>query len=498
MLRRVFLYCLRGWKKSVTLLVMCTVLFSVLLALFPIRRAASSAADALSLSLGTAFSMSMADNTKTSPELYEKKPQEGGGFSYVYIGAERLDDSVIDAVMAIDGVDAYNVDNFWWFYLPDLTLRPGIYAKTIPGEGSTSVEYDLAGRQTSTVFFCMDSSRQEYFLRGALKLIEGRHITPDDRQKAVISTYLAETNDLEIGDMIHTESLKLQYDGRGTREDLFGSYELEIIGLFDVISDQFTEPLSVEVWLAENHIFSDYNTCRLAFDDIARSIGTESEANFYSNVTFFIDDPAKLSDIMQQVKSSTSFTPGLYNIRVANPAYAQSIAPLTRLRSLCTAFLIVLAVGLCVLLHFLLKSRLLARRREVAVLLACGVSKARVAMQLFLELFLILAIAFCIACPIGNALAMRFGNDMYEMTLNETTVETEDGTEQKVLPITKGQWDSFINTPSFAPDAIEVAPLSASEILLAAGACCILTALSVAIPVRRLLKTPPQRLFSRL
>ena len=58
MLRRVFLYCLRGWKKSVTLLVMCAVLFSVLLALFPIRRAASSAADALSLSLGTAFSMS--------------------------------------------------------------------------------------------------------------------------------------------------------------------------------------------------------------------------------------------------------------------------------------------------------------------------------------------------------------------------------------------------------------------------------------------------------
>ena len=35
MLRRVFLYCLRGWKKSVTLLVMCAVLFSVLLALFP-------------------------------------------------------------------------------------------------------------------------------------------------------------------------------------------------------------------------------------------------------------------------------------------------------------------------------------------------------------------------------------------------------------------------------------------------------------------------------
>ena len=45
MLRRVFLYCLRGWKKSVTLLVMCAVLFSVLLALFPIRRAASSAAE---------------------------------------------------------------------------------------------------------------------------------------------------------------------------------------------------------------------------------------------------------------------------------------------------------------------------------------------------------------------------------------------------------------------------------------------------------------------
>ena len=250
--------------------------------------------------------------------------------------------------------------------------------------------------------------------------------------------------------------------------------------------------------IAENHIFSDYNTGRQVFDDIAEATGTESDAHYYTNVTFFIDDPAKLSDIMEQVKSSTSFTPSLYDIRVANPAYTQSIAPLTRLRGLCTAFLIVLAVGLCVLLHFLLKSRLLARRREVAVLLACGVSKVRVAMQLFLELFLILAVAFCIACPIGSALAVRFGNDMYEMTSGETTVETEDGEEQKVLPIATGEWDSFINTPSFAPDAIEVAPLSVSEILLAAGACCILTVLSVAIPVRRLLKTPPQRLFSRL
>ena len=152
MLRRVFLYCLHGWKKSVTLLVMCTVLFSVLLALFPIRRAASSAADALSLSLGTAFSMSMADNTETSPELYEKRIQEGGGFSYAYIGTERFDDNVINAVMAIEGVVSYNSCMILWFYLPDLMLQPGIYAKKIPGESWGTVEQDLANRQTSTVF----------------------------------------------------------------------------------------------------------------------------------------------------------------------------------------------------------------------------------------------------------------------------------------------------------------------------------------------------------
>ena len=108
MLRRVFLYCLRGWKKSVTLLVMCAVLFSVLLALFPIRRAASSAADALSLSLGTAFSMSMADNSLVSPELYKTVEFDDGSTAYQYIGPERFDDSVINAVMAIDGVVSYN------------------------------------------------------------------------------------------------------------------------------------------------------------------------------------------------------------------------------------------------------------------------------------------------------------------------------------------------------------------------------------------------------
>ena len=108
MLRRVFLYCLRGWKKSVTLLVMCTVLFSVLLALFPIRRAASSAADALSLSLGTAFSMSMADNSFVSPELYKTVEFDDGSTAYQYIGPERFDDSVVEAIMAIDGVVSYN------------------------------------------------------------------------------------------------------------------------------------------------------------------------------------------------------------------------------------------------------------------------------------------------------------------------------------------------------------------------------------------------------
>ena len=153
MLRRVFLYCLRGWKKSFTLLIMCAVLFSVLLALFPIRRAAASAADALSLSLGTAFSMSMADNTQSSPELYETTVHEGGGVSYTYIGSERLDDSVIDAVMAIDGVVSYNVCEWAPFYMPYLALQPGIYANKIPGEGLSSAEYDLAGRQMSTFFF---------------------------------------------------------------------------------------------------------------------------------------------------------------------------------------------------------------------------------------------------------------------------------------------------------------------------------------------------------
>ena len=44
---------------------------------------------------------------------------------------------------------------------------------------------------------------------------------------------------------------------------------------------------------------------------------------------------------------------------------------------------------------------------------------------------------------------------MYRKGDNSYVIETEYG-EQRVLPIQPGQWDSFVDVPSYAPEEIDV------------------------------------------
>ena len=75
-----------------------------------------------------------------------------------------------------------------------------------------------------------DSSKENKFVSGAYKLIEGEHLEENDKSKILIHKDLAEKNNLKIGDKIKIKSNLFDADNeKGANETL----EVEIKGIFD-------------------------------------------------------------------------------------------------------------------------------------------------------------------------------------------------------------------------------------------------------------------------
>ena len=315
--------------------------------------------------------------------------------------------------------------------------------------------------RSSTYFGCLDSSKDDYFLRGAVKLIEGRHIRPDDRGVVLISKWLAEHNDLRIGDHFTSKNMQFNAYSLGTTEDVLNEYTFEVIGIFDVISTQF-HPLGndymQEICNFHNNMFCDYYIASEAHQDIDEFIygyRKSTEQRNHPEVMFFVEDPQKIDSVIARVKQLDFYSPKYYKIHYGNSAFTASIAPLSKMQKITGAFLVLTVTGVAVMMSAAERLITQKNRREIGILLSVGKRRGAILRSFLTETLILLLIAEAVAAPVGLLTASRIGETMYRKGDNSYVIETEYG-EQRVLPIQPGQWDSFVDVPSYAPEEIDV------------------------------------------
>ena len=356
--------------------------------------------------------------------LWEQTGDTPGFEQYRYKGS-LVDDELIDKVGDVEGVtDVCKEAKSYLAYFPEVDLIDALFARLAELERETGeyssddprIQNQISEKQ-NILQGCNNSELLSYFRTNTLELVEGRAIREGDKYQILISDELAEKNQLKVGDQIRVEqlSLPLTYTKRITDlNDLtvVATEYLTIAGIFHANVAQYTNEYTVEEQVIGNYMFMDIDGLtemeRISKKDLGEAIDPEYTA------TFFIDDPARMDEIIEEIKEIPEITWSDYELKVDTSMYESALKPLENVSKI-TTFLIVFLIAVCiVLLILVLRIWIGARKKEVGILLSIGETKRKVRGQMLLEGGILLFGALILALGITMWGGDRMGNALLD------------------------------------------------------------------------------------
>ena len=454
-LKRAALFIARKKTKSVILLIIVFVLITLVAAGISIGNATEKAAENLRETLGGYFKL----------QTNWESPEPG-----------LVTDGLVDEIMRDGQIRAYNKMNILYLMANDLTPIPGRFAS----------ENDLR-EKLLRLLSNTDSSLHEYFYTRALALREGRHITRKDRGKALISSALAQTNDLKIGDTI---SVTLSEEYAPPDSDAIGNrYSLEIVGIYEISFPQKTDDNTAECDIMENYIFIDESTVKQIDMDVS---GTEREA-YGNGAAFFLNDPQGMGAVVESVKQKNGISEGSFRITVNNKAYNDSMLPLIKLGSYTNILIVIIIIIGTLLLSLVMTMWMRDRLHEIGILLAIGIKKVSILGQHMLEALIVMAVALIIAWPVSGAIANALGSYLLNI------VPVEEQTQQVNSRISAYENDPVDVSEAIRAEALDLdIQIGALEMLSLAGCSILIIAASVGVSSITVFKMKPKDILSSM
>jgi hypothetical protein len=247
--RRAALFLIRKKSRTVTMLLILTIIASLVLTCLSIGRAADIAAAGLRASLGGYF--------KIMPDY------EGGSVGFT-------DDKLVRDVIRGGGIRAFNGMDIQYLMTDGLPLTPGRF--TSQGDPKAHMARFLANT---------DSSLHEYFYLRSFRLAEGRQITPDDRFAAVISDVLAADNACRSA--IRSGFL-LPEDACRRTGKIRTQFDYTVVGITKY-PRRGTSSGRAECDIQENFIFTDAASCRALREKLTGTIDAVRKRVVFSSKT---------------------------------------------------------------------------------------------------------------------------------------------------------------------------------------------------------------------
>ena len=419
MIKRAFFYTTRKRGKTLILLLTLFVISTFVLTGLSILAAADQSALSLRQSVGGSIKLEL-DKDNRQNWTY----QQGVGGTLVGYTGTPITDADIEKVMSVKGIRSYNGVGDGSVFAMDFSFISGFSF----GPGS---DYSRLPSVSNSEYF-------NYFRRGAFKLVEGRHITPEDDHAVLISTALAERNGLKLGDTI---TVQCCYDAGG-----YPNVSLKIVGIYKSTLDDggFTTTSTDK----RNRLIIDHKAMQ--------EIMMHDVIQYDNGVEFFVDDPRDIDKIAAQIQK-LDLDWSCFKLTVDNTAYEAVASSLTAMQRMVTGLIIGILIVSIGILALILNMWIKQRTHETGILLSIGVSKVKIVAQYILETLMIAVIAFGLSYFSSGAIAQGTSNLLFSQVAETQPIpeiETpDDGTEY--LDIT-GQYIPYDTSDMVAPDSIEV------------------------------------------
>lgn len=460
MIKRAFFYTTRKRGKTLILLLTLFVISTFVLTGLSILAAADQSALSLRQSVGGSIKLELDANNRQNWTY-----QQGVGGTLVGYTGTPITDADIEKVMSVKGIRSYNGVGDGSVFAMDFSFISGFSF----GPGS---DYSRLPSVSNSEYF-------NYFRRGAFKLVEGRHITPEDDHAVLISTALAERNGLKLGDTI---TVQCCYDAGG-----YPNVSLKIIGIYKSTLDDggFTTTSTDK----RNRLIIDHKAMQ--------EIMMHDVIQYDNGVEFFVDDPRDIDKIAAQIQK-LDLDWSCFKLTVDNTAYEAVASSLTAMQNMVTGLIIGIVIVSIGILALILNMWIKQRTHETGILLSIGVSKVKIVAQYILETLMIAVIAFGLSYFSSGAIAQGTSNLLFSQVAETQPIpeiETpDDGTEY--LDIT-GQYIPYDTSNMVAPDSIEV-HVTAEHLLwvyLLGMAVCTATVVLASLPV---VKMKPKNILSQM
>ena len=240
-----------------------------------------------------------------------------------------------------------------------------------------------------------DSQTDLDFASGALTLSQGRHLTPDDKDKVMVHEAFAEANKLQLGDKISLKGTQLTEGGEAKDGE---AKEFEIVGIYSGKRSETFTGLSSD--LTENRLYTDYASSQALY-------GRQADDYQVRLAQYRVKNPKELDQVISRVKA-LSLDWDQTQLTANSQAFEQVAAPIASFKSLMSimtgAVLVVSVITLFLVLLFCLRERV----HEFGILLSIGISKGQIIGQILLELWGLSIGAWAIAAAVAYPLANSF------------------------------------------------------------------------------------------
>ncbi len=266
-------------------------------------------------------------------------------------------------------------------------------------------------------------------------IVSGRFINQDDIDSAAphvcITEELAEVNNFRVGDTIsfsyndlnYIESIVAESNGELTADDFYEEYE--IIGIYN--NKNQVDPNSENFrWMSayespQNILIvpmSSYVESMLNMVNIERTLHPEYYEDFDeeeyrrgmtepSRIIYLLNDPLEVDDFVRDHQSDLG---DYLKLNANNDTFKKLARPLDTLSFFSNVIVWIVVINAIVIISLVTALTLKTREYEIGVMLSLGVSKVKIVLQLFAELFLIALLSFTLASVSGSMLAGKVGD----------------------------------------------------------------------------------------
>lgn len=435
MVKRSLLYLRRKYKRSVLLLLLLFVISFSLAVGVTVWNSIGAVTKEVQDALGTSFTFRIPSYITNDASYYKEVNDSSGNAQKCYVGP-KLDNETIQQIMQnIDGITGYNAEMDNYVCVEDADLIPGMHSDNWKYDfGDPDTNARMSQRQYVTMIYG-NSKTELYneFRSGSFELIAGRHITPNDTYKTLISDELAEANGLKIGDIL-TLTARAGIAGLVPPTEIWGEpLPVEIVGIFHVNGYQPTGQWVAETDMSYNWLITDIETVNY-FNEVYNKelyVGQAYELR-YRNVTFFVEDASQLDATIKAVQDLNVIDTSYYEISADDTMYKATVDPLNSIRNMVVGIVAIIVLGCFVVLCIVFTMWVRSRRQEVAIYLSLGFSKFKIIGQFVLEAGIIAAAAAIISFAACQQVPDMIGNSMLSSTIEAAQPEEKEYSREEI------------------------------------------------------------------